>query len=348
MAVTKSSSGFTIAELLVAVMLMSLVASAVAVLLTNTDRLARSQSRIVDAQQRARVIAETLGRDLRLAGAGVDRGAISGPLSRVFTPVWPRRVGRLRGDAITAARPDAITLVHVPDTVLQTSLAMPDNPAAGRIVLAPCAGGAMPCPVVRGASLALFERPGRVDLLGVLGSAAGVTLVRPLGVSAGTFDTGAPVVEVVIRSYYFDAAAEQLRLYDGDGSDQPVVDGVGALTFEYFGDVDAPRWPHPPPGTENCLYDSAGLWRGGPTLSATDEGLAALPLAMFSDGPWCGGGSTAFDADLLRVRRMRVSMKLRAPDGGGTLPDYRVVLDVTPRNLAISGVPGGDSCSSWC
>jgi hypothetical protein len=322
---------------------MSLIASAVAVLVTNTDRLARSQSHIVDAQQRARVIAETLGRDLRLAGAGVDRGSMTGPLGRMFTPVWPRRVGRLRPDATSTARPDVITLVHVPDTVLQTSLALPGAPAAGSIILSPCAGGAMPCPVVRGSSLALFELPGRVDLLGVLGSAAGATLVRPLGTSSGMFDAGALVAEVAIRSYYFDAAEGQLRLYDGDGSEQPVVDGVAALTFEYFGDISAPRWPHPPPGTGNCMYDDTGLWRGGPTLSATDEGLAALPLAMFSDGPWCGAGGAAFDADLLRVRRLRVSLQLRAPGADRAQPNYRVVLDVTPRNLAITGVPGGEA-----
>lgn len=342
MAVNCGSRGFTLAELLVAVALMSLVVSAVAVLLTSTDRLARAQSRIVDTQQRARVIAETLGRDLQLAGAGLDRGAMSGALGRVFTPVWPRRVGRLRADVPSAARPDVITLAHVPDTVLQTSLAVPGTPASGRIVLSPCAGGAMPCPIARGATLAVFESPGRLELLGVLGAEAGATLVRSLGISSGTFDAGALVAEVMIRSYYFDAAAQQLRLYDGDGSDQPVVDGVRAMTFEYFGDINASRWPHPPPGSGNCVYDDTGQWRGGPTLAASDGGLAALPLAMFIDGPWCGAGGTTFDADLLRVRRLRVSMQLRPPDGGGTQPDYRVVLDVAPRNLAISGVPGGD------
>lgn len=343
MAVNRSSGGFTLAELVVALALMSVVASAVAALVSNTDQLARSQSHIMDAQQRARVIAETLGRDLRLAGAGLDRGAMTGPLSRVFTPVWPRRVGRLRADGAATVRPDAITLVHVPDTVLQTSLAMADAPAAGRIVLSPCAGGAMACPAVRGATLALFEPPGRVDLLGVLGASAGATLVRPLGVSSGPFDAGALVAEVVIRSYYFDAAGEQLRLYDGDASDQPVVDGVGALTFEYFGDTSPPRWPHPPPGQQNCTYDDTGLWRGGTTLAASDEGLAALPLGMFSDGPWCGSGGAAFDADLLRVRRVRVSVQLRASDAREARPDYRVVFDIAPRNLGISGVPGGEA-----
>ncbi|MSO49643.1 MAG: prepilin-type N-terminal cleavage/methylation domain-containing protein [Acidobacteria bacterium] len=158
---TRESSGFTLAELLVALVLSAIVVSAVAALTATTDRFARSQSRVMDAQQRARVIAETLGRDLRLAGAGLDRGPMSGPLNRVFTPLWPRRVGRVRPDAPTVVRPDALTLAWVPDTIIQTTLANGDVPSLGRILLVPCAGGALPCRVARGATLAVFDAPGR-------------------------------------------------------------------------------------------------------------------------------------------------------------------------------------------
>jgi prepilin-type N-terminal cleavage/methylation domain-containing protein len=341
-----SSRGFTFVELLVTIALSAIVISAVAVLVVNTDRLAHSQSADADAQQRARVIAETLGRDLRLAGAGVDRGPMTGPLSRSFSPVFPRRVGRSRPDAFDIVRSDAITLVHVPDTTVQTTLATTDTPASGRIVLSQCAGGAIPCPVSRGSTLALFDQPGRLDLLGVVNTSAGSTQVRMLGTSAGTFDAGATVAEVVIRSYYFDAAQSQLRLYDGDTSDQAVVDGVAGLSFEYFGVVDPPRWPQPPLGLENCLYDQFGTWRGGTTLAASNEALAVLPLAMFRDGPWCGVGGAAFDADLLRVRRVRVVARLRASGARDPRPDYRVTFDIAPKNLAISGAPGG-SDSLW-
>ena len=336
----RSSSGFTFAELLVTVALSSIIASAVAVLVVNTDQLARAQSADVDAQQRARVIAETLGRELRLAGAGVDRGPMSGPLSRSFSPVFPRRVGRTKADTVDTARSDVITLVHVPDTTLQTVLAITDTPASGQIVLSPCAGGAIPCPVTKGASLALFDPLGRVDLLGVLSTSGGATQVRMLGTSAGVFDAGATVAKVIIRSYYFDPVQSQLRVYDGDASDQPVVDGVASLAFEYFGVIDPPQWPQPPLGQANCLYDTIGTWQGGVTLTASDEGLALLPSTLFKDGPWCGAGGAAFDADLLRVRRVRVVATLRAPAGADPRPDYRVTFDVSPRNLAISGVPG--------
>ena len=342
----RSSRGFTLAELLVTVGLMSIIVAAMAMLVANTERLATSQSNVVDAQQRARVIAETLGRDLRLVGAGVDRGAMSGPLSRSFSPIWPRRVGRIQEDSVSTARNDAITLVHVPDTTLQTTLALGQTPSSGSIVLSPCAGGAMPCPVVKGASLALFEPPGRLELLGVLGTSVGSVQVRSLGTPAGFFDAGATVAAVVIRGYYFDAAQGQLRLYDGDGSDQPVVDGVASLTFEYFGVTDPPRWPVSSPGQANCLYDDSGAWLGGITLAADNEGLAALPLAMFSDGPWCGAGGAAFDADLLRVRRVRVVARLLASGPRDPRPDYRVTFDIAPRNLALSGVPGGGD-AAW-
>ena len=338
---TRSSSGFTLADLLVTLVLMSLVAAAVAVLVASTDRLAGSQASLIDAQQRARVVAVTLGRDLRQAGAGIDRGSMSGSLGKVFPAVWPRRLGRLRPDGVTVARADVVTLVYVPDTVLQTTLGSGDVPALGRVVLSPCAGGALPCPAVRGSTLAVFDALGRVDLLGVLDSDGVVAQVRPLATSGGNFEMGSTAAEVVIRGYYFDRVAAQVRLYDGDGSDQPVVDEVAGLTFEYFGDPAPPRWPRPSPGLENCLYLGSGEWRGGTTLAASDDGLAPLPLAMLTDGPWCGTGDTAFDADLLRVRRVRVAARLRVSGGRDPQPDYRVVFDVSPPNLTLGGAPGG-------
>jgi prepilin-type N-terminal cleavage/methylation domain-containing protein len=342
----RDSCGFTLAELLVALVLSAIVVSAVAALTATTDGFARSQSRVMDAQQRARVIAETLGRDLRLAGAGLDRGPMSGPLNRVFTPLWPRRVGRVRPDAATVVRPDALTLVWVPDTIVQTTLAIGDVPSLGRILLVPCAGGALPCQVARGATLAVFDAPGRAELLGVLDDDVGGTTVRPLGAPAGAFAAGSIVSEVVIRGYYFDSALAQLRFYDGDGTDQPVVDEVTGLTFEYFGDPAPPQLPRPDPGVENCLFDMAGTWRGGVTLTANSEGLAALPLSMFLDGPWCSAGGTSFDADLLRVRRVRVEVRLKASGPRDPRPDYRAVFDVSPANLSRTG-PGGGPGGSW-
>jgi hypothetical protein len=326
-------------ELLVTMVLMLVVVSAVTALAVSADRLARTQSLVMDAQQRARVLAETLGRDLRLAGAGVDRGAGLGPLNHAFAPVWPRRVGRLLPDAVTVARADVLTLVYVPDTLMQTTLGAGGVSPFGQVVLSPCLGGV--CPLGRGTTLALFDTPGRVELLGVLAPELTGATVRVLAASGGAFAAGSPVTEVIIRSYYFDETAGQLRVYDGDRTDQPVVDGVTALTFEYFGDPEPPRMPRAWPGESNCLYTDAGQWLGGPTLEVDAEGLAPLPLSKLSDGPWCGAGSTVFDADLLRIRRIRVVARLKASGPRDPIPDFPVAFDVAPPNLALSGPPGG-------
>ena len=63
------------------------------------------------------------------------------------------------------------------------------------------------------------------------------------------------------------------------------------LAIEYFGDPLPPDGPRPPLGTPNCLYDAAGSPLPGMTaLPATGGSLAALPLGLFRDGPWCGSG----------------------------------------------------------
>jgi len=78
-----------------------------------------------------------------------------------------------------------------------------------------------------------------------------------------------------------------------------------------------------------------------------------LPMAMLSDGPWCGSGAARFDADLLRVRKVRVTLRVEATQaafraagaafahpGAATralsaLPDVGLTFDVSPRNLNL-------------
>jgi hypothetical protein len=131
-----------------------------------------------------------------------------------------------------------------------------------------------------------------------------------------------------------------------------VIDNVVGLTFAYFGDPDPPTSPKPPLGTANCLYDAAGVLLPAPTLAGSVS-LVPLPLAMLSDGPWCGTGSSAFDVDLLRVRLVRVTLRVQAASpvfrGLGTafarpgvsrssyraVPDGILTFDVAPANLTL-------------
>lgn len=183
------------------------------------------------------------------------------------------------------------------------------------------------------------------------------------------------------RTYYLKTAGDvsQLMQYDGKETALPVLDDVVALGFEYFGESKPPRilpdddpddsivpvtyGPAPPQMT---VDDPEDRWGAGEncTIEVVDGkqatrlpslgGAASVPLAaaILTDGPWCPDVAhpDRFDADLLRIRRVRVRLRLQArtPFRGaanllfthrGTasdvrwyVPDREVRIDVAPRN----------------
>jgi hypothetical protein len=58
-----------------------------------------------------------------------------------------------------------------------------------------------------------------------------------------------------------------------------------------------------------------------------------LTASQLTDGPWCPDDINAnrYDADLLRVRKVRVTV--RVASGNDSVPDRSVRFDVSPRNL---------------
>jgi hypothetical protein len=205
-----------------------------------------------------------------------------------------------------------------------------------------------------------------------------------------SYGVGAQIAQVLQRTFYWNQPTLQLMNYDGDQRDDVVADNVVALQFEYFGDPrppvfvtdpDGTRWttyaPLPPllgvgngttwPAGENCAFqvdDASGRQVSRlPDLAPGSTGLVALTQAMLTDGPWCPDAAfpTRFDADLLRIRkvgvRLRVqvaSAELRGPAAalspGGTplflqpgtarvgrnlVPDQDIRFEVTPRNFNL-------------
>lgn len=198
------------------------------------------------------------------------------------------------------------------------------------------------------------------------------------------------ITQVATHTYYLkkDAATKtyELRHYDGYQSDLPVVDNVVDLQFEYFGDPQPPRllpnkaltdtvgpWttygPKPPPLTvdnaadtwpmgENCVFRVVS-GQHQPRLAVLGGGgiqQVKLDPAIFTDGdPMCADGTkkTRFDADLLRIRRVRVKLRVQAalesmrasgplfmvPGTSGSaerlVPDQMISFDITPRNLNL-------------
>lgn len=311
------AAGFTLVETLIALTLTLVVTGSALSLMAPASRASSTQPEVMDVQQRARVAAEMIARDVSPAGAGrfvvADGGtAPAGPgvLSQTMPAVLPRRLGGLRGDGADVARATAITVLSVPATAAQTTTTAAID--AGALVLtvssAATCGAAVLCGLQAGDDVLITDGEEHFDVFRITRVTGATGTLRHHGQDlAWTYPVGSPVSAVVQRTFEFDAAARQLRQYDGDLSDQPAVDHVADVSFQYFG---------------------AGI--GG--------GLVELLPATLADGPWAGAGSSRFDRDLLNVRLIRVQVTAEAADANlrATVPAFTVRVDVAPRALSVA------------
>ncbi len=290
-------------------------------------------------------------------------------------------------------RPDVITLLSTPLTGAQAVLRDAAARGATFLSLTlpsscPPTTATSVCGFKAGTRALVYDGRGAWDAITVTAVARNsLEFTRPGGL-AFAYRAGAIVTESEIRSFSLKPDASgvpQLTQYDGFQSELPVVDNVVSLGFEYFGEplppirlaltpLDQPTgpWttygPRPPPSDaddvddswpsgENCVFR---VVNGGhvPRLAPLGAGGALVPLgqAAFTDGPWCpdAGTASAYDADLLRIRRVRVrlrvqvaSVALRGAAGplflrGGKstsaerfVPDQQIEFDVAPPNLAF-------------
>jgi hypothetical protein len=351
----QADSGATLVEMLIALALMLVVTVIVFGVVNSAEDTSLAQPVAIDMAQRARVGADMLVRDLVMAGAGLDSGPAVGPLGGFIAPVVPRRTGLMNADPATVARDDAISIFYVPDTPVQTTAT---SFVSGALQLrvagaAGCPIGLPACGITTNTPLLIFDALGHADAFTATDVQDDVVqLAHHASDATWAYAAGSPVTGISTHVYYLDTAHAQLRHYDGYRTDAPVIDNVVGLTFAYLGDPNSPIAPKPPPGTANCLYDAAGSLVPLPTLGA-GMSLVALPMAMLHDGPWCGSGSGQFDADLLRVRVVRVTIRVQAASaalrGVGAafanagsshgsyraLPDGVFTFDVSPANLTL-------------
>lgn len=294
---TRGTSGHTLVEVVVALGVMLLVVAGVITLLMQTSRLVRVHPERFELHQRARVALDLMTRDLRAAGAGVYLGPATGPLSNVVPAIWPRRLGR-GGDSSSIARTDVITMLAVPDTLAQTVTLAAAPPSSSAIVIAPaahCTPARPACGFARGITVGAFEPSGRFGLWNVEQVINQTLSVQTLASTSDELAAGAVIAELRVRGYTHDVGLRQLRYFDGDATNQPVIDAVQAFSLRYF--------------------DASG----------------ELPPSVFVDGPWRGSGATMFDEDLLRIRRVRVTIELS--EGRAR---YAATVDVAPRNVGRS------------
>ena len=197
------------------------------------------------------------------------------------------------------------------------------------------------------------------------------------------------------RSTWMPRSAACTR-YDGFRSNLPILDNVVGLAFDYFGEPSPPvlrpaavgscgaddhlrAEPAPAHGRHDgrrlghrgelhvpvvgrrAGSAARGLGRG----SSAPGALVPIPYTQLNDGPWCPGVTNAagallssrFDADMLRVRRVRVTLRVQAGaeglrganpagqvlfihpgparQGGRIVPDQEIRFEVTPRNMNV-------------
>jgi len=343
-----------------------------------------AEPEVADLQQRSRVAADALYKDLVMAGAGAYAGQTAMALSYFFAPVMPYRQGRLQDDPPGTFRSDAITLLFVPTTTAQTSIRdkMPAQSAELKVDPDPqCPKNDQLCGFEEGMSVLIFDTYGSYDTFTVTQvQDDALHLQHNLDDLGKEYGEDATIVQIQSHTYYLktDVATRtfQLMHYDGATNDVPLVDNVVGLEFEYFGDPQPPiiiksiidnqgPWttygPRPRLGAENCVFLNDGTPRPASRLPVLGAGgvtttLVRLGQAELTDGPWCpdDNNPNRFDADLLRIRKVGVRIRLqtghealRGPASalftyGGTsrggnkyVPDQEVRFQVTPRNLNL-------------
>ena len=365
----RNEAGYSLVEMLIASAIMLVVTGAIFGLMNPSQGTARSQPEVADMQQRLRIGSDVIFKELVMAGAGVYQGPVTGALINFFAPIIPRRMGLVGAEGADVARSDVVTLSYIPNTYSQTTISspMPNVSAELKVHDQPnCPNGLNLCGFETGMEVIIFDTSGHFDFFTIthVQDSAGHLQHRGQDLSI-PYETGASVTQIESNTYYWcrpnsdrlcpDPTKSQIRQYDGSDGDVALVDDVVEVRFEYFGDPNPPMKPKPAAGVSNCLYDTGGNYIGPAVLAPDDGSLASLPLTMLKDGPFCGGGSSMFDVDLLRIRRVRVALRVQVADptlrgsnttlwrnpgtsqgGERAVRDFSVNFEVSPRNLNLS------------
>jgi hypothetical protein len=385
-------------EVLVATAIMLTVTGGIFAVMNPSGQMFQAQPEVVDIQQRIRIGTDTLTRDLMMAGAGAYSGSLSGSLSGFFAPIQPSSQGAVAAydDGPGKFFPDKITIFYVPTTASQTSIhdPMPNSSAELKVNKEPsCPQNSHVCDFSVGDSVLIYDDTGAYDTLVItqIGADSGgndfaMVQHRQQGDLSKAYGADAKVVKFQEHVYYYDAVNRKLMHYDGFQTATPVLDEVVGLNFEYYGEPQPPAMTDgnglvnvtndvtygPKPrgvpmldGTgDTCTIQSVG----NPTirqprlavLGAPGTGLVKLTPDQLTDGPWCpdAANSNRFDADLFRIRKIRVTLRvqtgnaqLRGPatsglaalwvvPGTGTgsrlVSDQQIRFDVTPRNMNLT------------
>jgi prepilin-type N-terminal cleavage/methylation domain-containing protein len=346
----RRQQGFSLLEMLVAMTVMLGVTAGVFSLMNPSQGTFAREPEVADMQQRLRVGADSLYKDLVMAGNGAYQGSMSGSLLFAFTPVMPFRQGSLNDDPPGTFKDDTITLMYVPPTFAQTSLSKDPGPNLKSVEISVnaepgCPANDLLCGFDIGMTVLMYDDSGNYDiftLTNVQDNALHLQHNNDNLTYTGYDKRYTKIVQANFFEYFLKTdnvnGLYQLMFYDGGGGpDVPIVDNVVGLKFEYYGDPQPPiikntssPWlttygPSPKAAAagvwaenENCIF-TANVAPLPPipklaTLGAANSALVQLTAAQLRDGPWCPDAANVnrWDADLLRIRKIGVTLRVQA------------------------------------
>ena len=163
-----NADGFTLIEMTLAIGLMLVVTASIFNLVNPAQGSFVTEPEVADLQQRSRVANDMLYKDLMMAGGGTYSGQNAGSLGYFFASVMPYRMGRIQKDPPGTFKTDTITMMYVPPTNAQTSIAqsMPAQSAELKVNADPgCPddkANAL-CGFEEGMSVLIFDETGSYD-----------------------------------------------------------------------------------------------------------------------------------------------------------------------------------------
>jgi hypothetical protein len=182
------------------------------------------QPEAADVQQRARIALQVLGSELALAGAGLDRGPLAGPLAQFFAPAVPSADG-------------GITIWYVSSRMAQATLAMPLAPGETGAYIQPpaeCPVADPACTFSNASTALVFDAHGCRDVVRVDRVTAAALDVRA-GARGCVYAPGAALAQGEVRTYRVDPASRQLlRRDEATGASVPLLDNVLGMDVEYL------------------------------------------------------------------------------------------------------------------
>jgi hypothetical protein len=388
----RRAAGYSLIEVTVSMGIMMAVMASTLTLLRRVQLGFVSEGERTDLQQKVRVAGHTMYEYLVMAGGGPYQGVRGGRLDAFFPTVLPFRQIGANPDPAGTFRTDTLTIMYVqPGTPAQTTIGQPLSAQSGWVTInldRGCPPDDSACGFTAGMDVVVYDDTAGYDTFRVASVQPGLLQLQHTMIdSARQYAAGATIVETVNLTFYLkpDPATSAYKLMRDDGvnAGAVLIDHAVDLTFAYYGEPEPPRltrpitdltgpWttygPRPPPINvqstayapgENCVFqmDADGMTQI-PRLALLGTGgtttLVALTASALTDGPWCPDASSAnrVDADLLRIRKIAVTLRLQAsepalrgPAGalfahGGTsrdanrwVPDQEIRFEVSPRNF---------------